>query len=194
MTAAENSAHENSTQKDFFPPTSLEKSVRELGADAIRYRADYIMLPMRDGVRLATVVIRPRAEGRYPTLGIRSPYAETSIHEPFKPLAKAQFEHDYVLLVQNERGTEWSEGEFGFLTKTTSDAQDTLDWVAAQDWSNGKVGPARLLVDGREPAEARRHRAPGPDRLRADELGRGHRQRPGRRTDRKAASTTAASR
>jgi uncharacterized protein len=145
MTAAEaraqdNSAHENGTQKDFFPPTSLEKSVRELGADAIRYRVDYIMLPMRDGVRLATVVVRPRAQGRYPTLGIRSPYAETSIHEPFKPLAKAQFEHDYVLLVQNERGTEWSEGEFGFLTKTTADAQDTLDWIAAQDWSNGKVG------------------------------------------------------
>ena len=42
--------------------------MREMGADAIRYRVDYIMLPMRDGVRLATVVIRPRAEGRYPVL------------------------------------------------------------------------------------------------------------------------------
>ena len=51
-------------QQDFFPPTSLEKSVRALGADTIRYRVDYLMLPMRDGVRLATVVIRPRAEGQ----------------------------------------------------------------------------------------------------------------------------------
>ena len=55
-------------------------------------------------------------------------------------MSKAQFENDYVLVVQNERGTEWSEGEFGFLTRTTADAQDTLDWIAAQDWSNGKVG------------------------------------------------------
>ncbi len=127
-------------RQDFFPPTSLEKSVRELGADAIRYRVDYIMLPMRDGVRLATVVIRPRAEGSYPTMMIRTPYPETSIPEQFKPMYKAQFENDYVVIVQNERGTEWSEGDFGFLTKTTSDAQDTLNWISAEDWSNGKVG------------------------------------------------------
>ncbi len=133
-------AAEDPSRNDFFPPTSLEKSVRDLGADAVRYRADYIMLSMRDGVRLATVAIRPRAEGRYPTLMLRSPYAETSIHEALKPLARAQFEHDYVLIVQNERGTEWSEGEFGFLTTTTSDARDTLDWISAQEWTNGKVG------------------------------------------------------
>ena len=71
---------------------------------------------------------------------IRTPYPETSINDMFKPMYQAQFENDYVVIVQNERGTEWSEGDFGFLTKTTSDAQDTLDWVSAQDWSNGKVG------------------------------------------------------
>ena len=32
------------------------------------------------------------------------------------------------------------EGDFGFLTGTTADAQDTLDWISAQEWSNGKVG------------------------------------------------------
>ena len=127
-------------RQDFFPPTALEKSVRDLGADAVRYRIDYIMLPMRDGVRLATVVIRPRADGGYPTIMIRTPYPETSIPDQFKPMYKAQFKNNYVVIVQNERGTEWSEGDFGFLTKTTSDAQDTLDWVSAQEWSNGKVG------------------------------------------------------
>ncbi|HEY1640601.1 MAG TPA: CocE/NonD family hydrolase [Streptosporangiaceae bacterium] len=131
---------EGSTRQDFFPPTSLEKSVRELGADAVRYLVEYVMLPMRDGARLATVIIRPRAGGRYPAIGIRSPYAETSIHEPFQPMFKAHFENNYVVFVQNERGTEWSEGEFGFLTGTTADAQDTLDWISAQDWSNGKIG------------------------------------------------------
>jgi uncharacterized protein len=127
-------------RQDFFPPTALERNAREAGADAVRYRIDYIMLPMRDGVRLATVVIRPRDDDRHPTLGIRTPYAELLNVDSFKPLYKAMFERGYVVLVQNERGTEWSEGDFGFLTKTTPDAQDTLDWVAAQDWSNGKVG------------------------------------------------------
>ena len=76
--------------EEFRPPTALESAVRSLGADTIRYRADYIMLPMRDGIRLATVVFRPRAEGRYPTLLVRSPYAAT-IPDQFKPMHTAQF-------------------------------------------------------------------------------------------------------
>jgi uncharacterized protein len=131
---------DGSRQQDFFPPTSLEKSARDLGADAARYRVDYVMLPMRDGVRLATVIIRPRADGRRPTTMIRTPYPQTSLPDQLKPLFTAHFANDYAVIVQNERGTEWSEGEFGILTTTTADGQDTLDWIAGQDWSNGKVG------------------------------------------------------
>jgi predicted acyl esterase len=135
MTAADGGEGE-----EFLSPTALESSVRGLGADAVRYRVDYVMLPMRDGVRLATVVIRPRAAGRYPTLMVRTPYQATSFPEHFRPMHTAQFANDYVLIVQNERGSEWSEGEFGFLTGTTADAQDTIDWTSAQEWSNGRVG------------------------------------------------------
>jgi uncharacterized protein len=125
--------------EEFRAPTALESAVRDLGADTVRYRVDYVMLPMRDGVRLATVVIRPRAEGRYPTMLVRSPYA-IGVPDSFKPMHTAQFKKNYVLILQNERGSEWSEGDFGILTSTTADAQDTLDWISAQDWSNGKVG------------------------------------------------------
>jgi uncharacterized protein len=134
--AAADDAH----REDFLAPTALESAVRALGADTVRYRVDYIMLPMRDGVRLATVVVRPRAAGRYPTLLIRTPYQVTSLPERSAPMHTAQFKNDYVLIVQNERGSEWSEGEFGILTGTTADAQDTIDWVSAQEWSNGRVG------------------------------------------------------
>jgi uncharacterized protein len=129
---------DNQTQ-EFFPPTALESAARAQGADTVRYRVDYIMLAMRDGIRLATVVIRPKPEGHYPALMIRTPYATTSF-DRLDSMHKALFEKDYVVVVQNERGTEWSEGEFGFLTKTTADAMDTLDWIAAQPWSNGRVG------------------------------------------------------
>src|SRR5215475_11006079 len=113
MTAADVS------REEFQPSTALESAVRALGADTVRYRVDYIMLPMRDGVRLATVVIRPRAEGRYPTLMVRTPYEVTSFPDQSKPMHTAQFKKNYVLIVQNERGSEWSEGDFGFLTGTT---------------------------------------------------------------------------
>jgi predicted acyl esterase len=125
---------------EFFAPTALESSVHAAGADTARYRVDYIMLPMRDGVRLATVVIRPWAAGRYPTHLSRTPYQVTSLSESLRSIYAAQFKNDYVLIVQNERGSEWSEGEFGVLTGTTADAQDTLDWVSSQEWSNGRVG------------------------------------------------------
>ena len=125
--------------EDFLPPTPLEASARELGADTTRYAVDYLMLPMRDGVRLATIVIRPTADGRHPALLMRSPYPLTSL-EGSSGLFKALFEKDYAVVLQNERGSEWSEGEFGLLTGTTADGQDTLDWIGRQEWSNGRAG------------------------------------------------------
>ena len=125
--------------EDFQPPTPLEASARELGADTTRYAVDYLMLPMRDGVRLATIVIRPTAGTRHPALLMRSPYPLTSL-EGSSGLFKALFERDYAVVLQNERGSEWSEGEFGLLTGTTADGQDTLDWIGRQEWSNGRAG------------------------------------------------------
>jgi hypothetical protein len=125
--------------EDFRPPTPLEASARAQGADTARYRIDYLMLAMRDGVRLATVVIRPKAEGTYPVVLVRTPYPATSL-DSFGGLGKALFEKNYAIVIQNERGSQWSEGDFGLLTKTTADGQDTLDWIAAQGWSNGRAG------------------------------------------------------
>jgi predicted acyl esterase len=125
--------------EDLQPPTSLEASARALGADTEWYRSDYLMIRMRDGVRLATVVIRPKAAGAYPVLLVRTPYPATSL-DNFGGLAKALFEKDYAVIIQNERGSQWSEGDFGVLTKTTSDGLDTLDWIVQQNWSNGRVG------------------------------------------------------
>ena len=94
--------------EDLLPLTPLEASARALGADTTRYGFDYLMLPMRDSARLATIVIRPTADGRYPTLLVRSPYPN-ALPDAFGGLFKALFEKDYVLVLQNERGSEWSE-------------------------------------------------------------------------------------
>ena len=76
-------------QAEFFPPTSLEKSARATGADAVRYRVDYLMVPMRDGVRLATVVIRPKAAGRYPAVMQPHPVRDDLVRAPGGPVQAA---------------------------------------------------------------------------------------------------------
>lgn len=129
---------DGATDADTFEPmaTKLEAAVAQLGATPDKYVFDYLMLPMRDGVRLATIVIRPKAAGRYPTILNRTPYVANGLMAIFGPLLAA----NYVVLIQFERGSNFSEGDFRFLHKTTNDAADTLDWIAAQSWSNGRVG------------------------------------------------------
>lgn len=117
-------------------PTKLEAAVHNLGGTPDKYLFDYLMLPMRDGVRLATIVIRPKAPGRYPTIFDRTPYVTDSLPSYYGPFIAS----DYVVLIQFERGSNFSEGNFGFLHYTANDAADTLDWVAAQPWSNGRIG------------------------------------------------------
>jgi uncharacterized protein len=127
------------TLDNFEPPlTKIELSARAAGATPDKYITEFKMLPMRDGVRLYTVVIRPKDSNRHPTLLDRTPYRIQSVG--IGEYAKRAFEGGYVMLIQNERGSEWSEGEFHYLGKTMQDAEDTLTWVGAQPWSNGRAG------------------------------------------------------
>jgi putative CocE/NonD family hydrolase len=125
--------------EDFQPPTPLETSARAAGADTARYLLEYRLLAMRDGVRLATMVIRPKAAGPRPVVLIRTPYPVTSL-DALGGLAGHLFGQGYAVIFQNERGSQWSEGDFGLLGRAVRDGQDTLDWIAGQDWSNGRVG------------------------------------------------------
>jgi len=101
-----------------------------------------IMVPMRDGVRLSTDVILPKgAEGPLPTVLVRTPYA----FEKMPPLEENRYvtwfaSRGYAVVMQNERGRHFSEGEYTFLAGARTDGPDTLDWIADQPWSNGKVG------------------------------------------------------
>ena len=97
-----------------------------------------IMVPMGDGVRLSTTVIRPRSEGELPTVLIRTPYRKES--EVSDPLYARLVREGYVIVIQNERGTEWSEGTHQFLAGARADGYETLTWIADQPWSNGRVG------------------------------------------------------
>jgi putative CocE/NonD family hydrolase len=96
---------------------------------------------MRDGVRLSTDIYRPKdAEGPLPTIFWRTPYNYNKLRGSRSRMAKQAIENGYAFVIQNERGKYFSEGEWEILGRPRTDGYDTLDWIAAQEWSNGKVG------------------------------------------------------
>lgn len=107
-----------------------------------------IMVPMRDGIRLASRIYIPiDAEGPVPTILWRSPYnfSEKMVPNPDYSDANLKFaldaiRHGYAFVMQNERGKFFSDGEWEILGRPRTDGHDTLTWIAAQTWSNGKVG------------------------------------------------------
>ena len=103
-----------------------------------------VMVAMRDGTRLAIDVWRPDAAGTFPALVERTPYDKTNSSEIVVGAHTFFAERGYVFLVEDVRGRYASEGDFypfrdsGWQDRR--DGFDTLAWIAAQPWSNGKVG------------------------------------------------------
>jgi len=99
----------------------------------------YLGVPvaMRDGVRLSTNAYLPSEHGRYPAILVRTPYNKGA---DITPNYRAFVEHGYAVVVQDVRGRYESEGAFQPLTQEIYDGDDTLNWIARQPWSDGRVG------------------------------------------------------
>jgi len=122
-----------------FPAAAQRADLlQQLGIAAEATMERLIMVPMRDGVRLSTTVIRPRSGDRLPTVLVRTPYLKQN--EVNNPLYALFVREGYAVVIQNERGTEWSEGTHQFLAGARADGYETLTWIAEQGWSNGRVG------------------------------------------------------
>jgi putative CocE/NonD family hydrolase len=98
-----------------------------------------VMVPMRDGVGLATNIARPAGEGKYPAILVRTPYGKENPKDAENQAIAAQ---GYVYIFQDCRGTGDSEGEWHPLVNERKDGLDTHAWVAAQPWCNGIIGTA----------------------------------------------------
>ncbi len=101
-----------------------------------------LLVPMRDGVRLGTTVIRQADAGPRPVLLARTPYNKDAwlldnlfIFDVFRAV-----EAGYTVVVQDSRGRFASEGDFTSLLTERDDGQDALAWAATQPWSNGVLG------------------------------------------------------
>jgi putative CocE/NonD family hydrolase len=95
-------------------------------------------VPTRDGITLSADVYLPRGAGALPTIVQWTPYEST--RERFVGWGVWFAQRGYAAVVVDVRGRYESEGEFYAWTKDGIDAHDTLTWVAAQQWSNGRVG------------------------------------------------------
>jgi predicted acyl esterase len=107
------------------------------------------MVPMRDGTKLATDIGLPDGDGPWPTILIRTPYSKPSMYAA----AALAVQHGYACAVQDMRGRFDSEGEDYpvFLHDgwgEHQDGYDTVEWIAAQEWSNGKVGGFGISAPG----------------------------------------------
>lgn len=99
-----------------------------------------VYIPMRDGIRLSTDIARPRnATGRLPTILVRTPYDLDDLNAVES--MSAYLEQGYAVVMQSERGRNFSEGVYDtYLAGANTDGYDTLEWIEAQPWSNGRVG------------------------------------------------------
>jgi putative CocE/NonD family hydrolase len=117
---------------------------KELESAAIIDRK--VMMPMRDGVRLATDIYRPKnATGKVPIIWVRTPYnfnywdVRNGVPADMTTILTA-IKRGYAYVLQNERGHFFSEGNYDILGPPRTDGKDALDWLSAQSWSNGKIG------------------------------------------------------
>jgi putative CocE/NonD family hydrolase len=140
--------------------------------DSFNYIKRTVMVPMRDGTRLNTIVIIPRNAKGAPMLLTRTPYdanglvshADSSdlgaILQGYDNAADVIVEGGYIRVVQDVRGKYGSEGDYvmnrplsGALNPTpvdhSTDTWDTIEWLTKNvPESNGKVGIIGISYDG----------------------------------------------
>ncbi len=107
--------------------------------NAISEADTMVMVPMRDGVGLATDVYLPNGEGPFPVIFVKTPYNFNKISGIQLDWAIEAVERGYAFVVQNERGRYYSEGEWDILGRPRTDGYDSLTWLAEQEWSTGQV-------------------------------------------------------
>ena len=99
-----------------------------------------IMVPMRDGVRLATDAWLPDG-GPAPVLLVRLPYGkDMAIVNLAVPNIFAALEAGYAVVYQDCRGTFRSGGDFVPMVNEADDGADTVAWLLAQPWCDGSIG------------------------------------------------------
>jgi len=98
-----------------------------------------VEIKMRDGVILRGDIFRPAVDGKFPVLLQRTPYRKTAWGYDID-FAQRAASHGYVVFLQDVRGRYTSDGDWAPFVHESEDGYDTIEWIATQPYSNGKVG------------------------------------------------------
>src|SRR5690348_16840742 len=137
-----------SAQRRNEPDTALirQRWDREHELESIAVIDRKVMVPMRDGVRMATDVYRPKnAAGTVPIVFVRTPYnfnywdVRNGVPRDMSAELDA-VKRGYAYVEMNERGHFFSEGSYDILGPPLTDGYDAIKWMSSQPWANGKVG------------------------------------------------------
>ena len=126
------------------PLTVAAGAQQSASYEVVQHEKD-LMIPMRDGVKLATDVYRPARNGRVvderlPILLQRTPYNKGSRGQAGDPV-EYFVKNGYVVVVQDTRGRYQSEGVFSkYHDYDAYDGYDTIEWLARLSYTDGKVG------------------------------------------------------
>jgi putative CocE/NonD family hydrolase len=102
-----------------------------------------VRVPMRDGTVLWADVYRPDTDAPVPVVVSRLPYDRSHPLVPLSALDPTRaVEAGFAMVGQDTRGRYQSEGQFYPFAYEGTDGYDTIEWAAAQPWSNGAVGMA----------------------------------------------------
>jgi hypothetical protein len=105
-----------------------------------------VMVPMRDGARMAADIYRPKdASKRYPAIFVRTPYNFNfwDVRNGVPRAMTAELDavkRGYAYVSMNERGHFFSEGNYDILGPPLTDGYDAIQWITTRPWSNGKAG------------------------------------------------------
>ncbi len=96
-----------------------------------------VRVKMRDGVELVADIVRPADDAKHPAILERTPYGREILSQ-----LEGEWwaKRGYVHIVQDVRGRNESAGEWSPFVNERKDGYDTIDWIAKQGWSDGKVG------------------------------------------------------
>lgn len=96
-----------------------------------------VFMAARDGNPLAMDLYLPPGPGRHPAIVMRTPYGKERSEAFLRTLAQ----YGYAVVAQDCRGTGASEpGQWDMYMYEKEDGHDTIEWVKAQPWSDGKIG------------------------------------------------------
>jgi putative CocE/NonD family hydrolase len=122
----------------------LDPAARPARPEHDVHLTENVMVPMRDGVHMATDVYRPARDGRplsdrRPVLLHRTPYNKVET-EATSGECRYFASRGYVVVNQDCRGCFGSEGDVNFLIPEAQDGADTIAWIRKQGWCDGTVG------------------------------------------------------